>query len=119
MMIRVGMVCKKVAGRDAGKIGVVLHLDKTQVLLDGFVRRRLCGLSHIVPLGQEVKLKQNASHDDVVKALTGLGYTFPATKTRVHERKSRPLKKRVLAVQERVAQKVKVTKKEARTRKKQ
>ncbi len=69
-MIDIGKVCMKIAGRDAGKVGVVVDiLDDTYVLLDGEVRRRKCNILHLEPLGRNVQIKKNASHADVLKAL--------------------------------------------------
>ncbi len=69
-MLEIGKVCMKIAGRDAGKIGVVVDiLDDTYVLLDGEVRRRKCNILHLEPLEKSVSLKKNASHTDVLKAL--------------------------------------------------
>lgn len=69
-MLEIGKVCMKIAGRDAGKTGVVVDiLDDTYVLLDGEVRRRKCNILHLEPLGKHVDIKKNASHADVLKAL--------------------------------------------------
>lgn len=69
-MLEIGRVCMKIAGRDAGKKGIVIDiLDDNYVLLDGEVRRRKCNINHLEPLGKTVELKKNASHADVLKAL--------------------------------------------------
>ena len=69
-MLEVGKVCMKIAGRDAGKLGVVIDiLDNTYVVLDGEVRRRKCNIYHLEPLERKVDIKKNASHADVLKAL--------------------------------------------------
>ena len=69
-MFEIGKVVMKIAGRDAGKTGVIVEvLDENFVLLDGDVRRRKCNIKHIEPLSQSVSIKKGASHDDVMKAL--------------------------------------------------
>src|SRR3989338_8785228 len=69
-MLEIGRVCMKIAGRDAGKKGIVIDiLDENYVLLDGEVRRRKCNIHHLEPMAQSVELKKNASHADVLKVL--------------------------------------------------
>src|SRR3989344_38536 len=77
-MYQIGRVCMKLAGRDAGKICVIVSLDKNgRVLIDGETRRRLCNIIHLEPLDSVVKIKSGASNADVVKALHALGtYTL-------------------------------------------
>lgn len=88
-MLTVGSICMKIAGRDAGKLGVVLEvLDNTYVLLDGEVRRRKCNILHLEPLGKTVDVKKNATHADVMKAL-GLKEGKKKT-TKAKEKAARP-----------------------------
>jgi large subunit ribosomal protein L14e len=69
-MIEVGRVCFKIAGREAGKIAVIIDvLDSNYVLIDGLVRRKKCNISHLVPLGTVLKVKKNAPTADVQKAM--------------------------------------------------
>ena len=69
-MLDIGRVCMKIAGRDAGKVGVIIDvLEAPYVLIDGEVRRRKCNILHLEPLERKVEIKKNASHADVVKAL--------------------------------------------------
>jgi len=71
-MINVGRICMKTAGRESGKFCVVLD-----VLEDGFVlvtgpkaattvKRRKCSIHHIEPTPETVKIKKNASDDEVL-----------------------------------------------------
>jgi len=77
MAISIGRVCIKIAGRDAGKKGVVLDIiDKNFVLIDGETRRRKCNILHIEPLDQMIDIKKNASHDDIKKSFKELGITI-------------------------------------------
>jgi large subunit ribosomal protein L14e len=69
-MIEVGRVCFKIAGREAGKIAVIIDvLDSNYVLIDGLVRRKKCNISHLVPLGTVLKVKKNAPTADVQKVM--------------------------------------------------
>lgn len=66
----IGRVCVKLAGRDAGKKGVVIeNIKENKVLVDGEVRRRYCNIKHLYPLDKIVKISSRASHEEVVKAL--------------------------------------------------
>jgi len=52
----IGRVCMKIAGRDAGKIGVIVDtLENGFVLIDGAVRRRKCNVMHLEFLDEDVK----------------------------------------------------------------
>lgn len=69
-MLEVGKVCLKIAGRDAGKIAVIIEVLKEPfVLIDGEVRRRKCNIKHLEPTGRSVEIKKGAIHSEVVKAL--------------------------------------------------
>ncbi len=69
-MIEVGRVCIKIAGRDAGKLGVIVEvLDDKFVMIDGEVRRRKVSIKHIEPVNKIVDIKAKASHEEVLKVL--------------------------------------------------
>lgn len=69
-MLEVGRICMKIAGRDAGKLGVIVEvLDENFVLLDGEVRRRKISIKHLEPINKTVDISKGASHADVLKAL--------------------------------------------------
>jgi large subunit ribosomal protein L14e len=69
-MIEIGRLCFKVAGREAGKLAVIIDIiDKNYVLIDGLVRRKKCNIAHLVPLGTVVKVKKGASTNEVHKAM--------------------------------------------------
>jgi len=68
--MEVGRVCIKTAGRDAGNIAIVLSKPKGQyVMIDGNVRRKKCNLRHLEPTEKVIKLKENASTEDVLGAM--------------------------------------------------
>ena len=70
----VGRVIVKTAGRELARKGIILgFVDKNFILLTGAgisgVRRRKANLKHIVPLDKKIDIKENASEEDVLKAL--------------------------------------------------
>lgn len=74
MMIEIGRICIKIAGRDAGlRCVVVDDLGKGIVLIDGQTRRRKCNIKHLEPLAQKLGIKKNASHDEIAKEFKKMG----------------------------------------------
>lgn len=89
----IGQVCVKVAGRDAGKICVIIEdLGKGLVLIEGDVRRRRCNLKHLEFLDDIVRLKKGASHAEVVKVLKSYGLV--ERKGKIKPKAVRPKRKR-------------------------
>jgi len=96
-MLDIGRVCVKLAGRDAGQVGVVVDvLDKNTVLVDGQVRRRKCNVAHLEPSAKKVDVSKGASHDKVVAALKSLGIEVVERKTKAQKSK-KPAQKAVPA----------------------
>src|SRR3989344_2096156 len=93
MTIEIGRLCVKIAGRDAGKKGIVINiLDKNYVLIDGEVRRKRCNVAHIEPLDKIIKIQKDASHGDVARALKEIG--IEARQTKPKQVSEKPKKKR-------------------------
>jgi len=69
--MKVGMVCIKTKGRDAGRKVVVLSEPKEgKVLIDGpKVKRKQCNVMHLFPTSESIKIKGNETHEGVLKAL--------------------------------------------------
>lgn len=66
----IGRVCYKIAGREAGKLCVIVDAkDKKSVIIDGNVKRRLCNIAHLEPSEIVLKIKKGASTQDVHAAL--------------------------------------------------
>ena len=66
MSIEIGRLVVKIAGRDAGKKGVIIDiLDDNSVLIDGEVRRRKCNVLHLEPLKDKIDVSKNVSHDEI------------------------------------------------------
>lgn len=65
--MEIGRICVKTAGRDAGRLAIVVDtVDNKTVLIDGNVRRRKCNIMHLEPLDEILKIKKGASHSEVV-----------------------------------------------------
>ncbi|MBS3146131.1 50S ribosomal protein L14e [Candidatus Woesearchaeota archaeon] len=70
MLMSIGRLCLKTAGRDAGNIAVIIDtLDNNFVVIDGYVRRKRCNIKHLEPLDQILKIDKKASTVEVRKAL--------------------------------------------------
>ena len=92
-MIEIGRVCIKTAGRDAAKKCVVIDiLDDKFVLIDGETRRRKCNILHLEPLKAVIKVKKNASHDEVKKEFEKIDLKVRETKPK--SKTEKPGKKR-------------------------
>lgn len=117
--MKVGEVCMKIAGRDAGKVCAVVSVEKDGfVTIDGATRRRKCNPLHLESFGKFAKLKSGAKHEDVVKALKTEGYDLVERKTKKKETKVRQVKSRVVKSSEKAKKAVakpvkKVVKKKA------
>ncbi|MCK4669715.1 MAG: hypothetical protein KAT43_00820 [Nanoarchaeota archaeon] len=91
--MKIGTLCLKIAGRDAGLKCVVLSSpEKNVVLVDGETRRKKCNLKHLHSLKTVLKLKENASHAEVVSAFKELGIDLKEKKSK--PKTERPVKKR-------------------------
>lgn len=92
-MIKIGRLCMKIAGRDAGKHCLIVEvLDNKNVLIDGETRRRKCNLNHLEPLDKVAKLKKSASHYAVVEQLKKLGIEVKEKKPVQRKKKSESAK---------------------------
>ena len=76
-MFEVGRVCYKIAGRDSNLACVVVSISEKGILIDGATRRRIVNPLHIEPTLQTVAITENASTQDVVKALVEAGFNVP------------------------------------------
>ena len=92
-MIEIGRLCVKTAGRDAGlKCVIVDILDNRFVLVDGETRRRKCNILHLEPLKDSIKIKKNASHEDIKKEFEKLG--LKARETKPKQKTEKPVKQK-------------------------
>jgi len=88
-VIEVGRVCRKVAGREAGRLCVVVSIiDKNFVEATGpkeltGVRRRRVNVKHLVPLPVKLDIPEGAKDEEVIKALKGTDLYEKLQKARV------------------------------------
>lgn len=74
MVIDVGSVCVKIAGREASRYCVVVKkIDNNFVLITGpklltGVKRRKCNIMHLEPLPFKLEIKEDASDREVLEA---------------------------------------------------
>jgi len=72
--VEIGRLCVKLAGRDAGRDCLIVDtIDSNFVLVDGNTRRKRANINHLELLQQKAEIKKGASHEEVIKALEGLG----------------------------------------------
>ncbi len=91
--LEVGRLVVKIAGRDAGKIGVIVERgDKNTVLIDGQVRRKNCSISHIETLDGIIKIKPKATTEIIRKELEEL--KIPIVTMKPKQKKQKPEKTR-------------------------
>jgi len=93
-MFEVGRLCVKIAGRDAGKKAVIINvIDSRYVMIDGETRRRKCNITHLEPLKGIIKIKKDASHDEIKKEFEKLGWEVKDTKPKEAAKKPKKVRK--------------------------
>lgn len=81
VVLEVGRVCMKIAGRESGKYCVVLKkIDNAFVLVTGprlltDVKRRRCNITHLEPTQYKIEIKEEASDEEVMEAMDKAGLT--------------------------------------------
>ncbi|MBU7022292.1 MAG: 50S ribosomal protein L14e [Theionarchaea archaeon] len=75
MVMKVGRVCTKLVGREAGELCVVVDVvDRIYTVVTGpNVRRRKCNIKHLEPHTTVVSVEKGASDETVTKALENEG----------------------------------------------
>ena len=119
MTFAIGRVCRKVAGREAGRLCVILSKPQGPFLLiDGDVKRRNCNRNHLEPLSAKVEIKENASTKDVISALQNAGFELQGKKPKEKQTTSvKPVKQRKSLLKKKEEAKPEV-KKESKPKKK-
>lgn len=106
-MMEVGRLCIKIAGRESLKKCVIVKvLDDKFVMIDGQVKRRRCNVSHLEPLPEKLDIKEDASTEEVKKALSKL--KIEVTESKPKAKKEKPAKQ---IVKKEVKPKKKISKK--------
>ncbi len=79
MVLEIGTVCMKVAGREAGKYCVVLKKpEKSFVIITGprlltGVKRRKCNIEHLEPTEFKLEIKEEEGDTEVISAYEKAG----------------------------------------------
>ena len=80
MVLDIGRVCMKIAGRYSNKIAVVIKkLDDNHVLIEGNVRRKKCNIKHLEPLNKILKIKEEETGDNIRELLEKEGFKIDKT----------------------------------------
>ena len=96
-MMEIGRIIMKIAGRDAGKQGIVIDvIDDNYVMIDGQVRRRKCNIRHIEPLDKKIDINKNAAHEEVKTELKKIGIEIIEPKQKEKKEKPKKTRKSVL-----------------------
>ena len=102
----VGRVCYKIAGREAGKLCVIVDVkDRKFVIIHGNVRRKLCNVSHLEPTDIILKIKKGASTSEVHAALQKEKLEVKEKKKKEKKTAEKPKKKRKISSKEKVPKK--------------
>jgi len=74
-MFEIGRICMKTAGREAGRLCVVIAKEKEKdfVLITGpkavtRVKRRKCNFRHLEPTPLKIEIKENATDEEIAAA---------------------------------------------------
>lgn len=88
VILDVGQVCVKIAGREAGHFCVIVEKsDKNFVLIDGDVRRKRCNIMHLEPIGKTISVKKTSTLADIKKELKEVGIETSEKKPKNKEAK--------------------------------
>lgn len=101
MVLNVGRVCVKIAGRDAGKRCVIIkEIDSNYVLVDGQTRRRKVNKFHLEPIDMVLSIEEDADNKTVVAALTEAGFESSEKKSEKREQTVRPKRQKAAKAKE-------------------
>jgi large subunit ribosomal protein L14e len=96
MVLEIGRVVMKIAGRSSGKIGIVVDkIEKGFVLVDGDLKRKKYNILHLEPLDKVVKIKKGASSSEIKEILKKEGLLKEKKKKFKREKKKKEEKKEI------------------------
>ena len=78
-VIDLGRICIKTAGREKGKLCVIISNPQgNKVLISGarkyyMCKRRLCNIKHLMPTRYKIDISENASDEEIEKKLREQG----------------------------------------------
>lgn len=79
--MEIGQICIKIAGRDAGKLCIVVDNKDKKVLVDGEVRRRWINPNHIEPTIKKAEL-QTGDREEIKNVFKEMGIELIDKKTK-------------------------------------
>ncbi len=90
-MFEIGRLVVKTSGREAGlKAAIIDIVDDKFVLIDGQTKRKKCNIQHLEPLNKKIKIKKNATKEEIKKEFEKLGIIIKEKK--IKEKKIKPIK---------------------------
>ena len=106
-LFEIGRLAIKIAGRDAGRMAVVIDsIDENHVLIDGQVRRKKCNIRHLEPLPEVIKIRKEASPEEVAAEFKKIGIEVAASSPKPKtERPTKQRKVKEKPVKEKMAKK--------------
>ena len=83
--MEIGRIVVKLAGRDAGRLGVIVRLEGDRAEVTGpksltGLRRRLVNISHLEPTPYKIEISEGASDEEVLEAIEKAGLKEIMTK---------------------------------------
>src|SRR3989344_523850 len=91
-MVKIGDVVMKIAGRDAGRVGIVTEdLGKGFFMVDGDTRKKKVNVKHIEFLGKEGRVGKGSTREELRKEINNLGFKVnkhgqPRVKKELHQK---------------------------------
>ena len=95
MVVEIGTLCVKTAGRDATQFCVVVEkISDNYVLIDGNTRRKKVNISHIEPLNQKISIKESSSTKEVLEAFEKEGIEIKKSTEKKEKKEKQPQEKK-------------------------
>ena len=95
MVLDIGRICVKIAGRDAAQYcAVVEQIDDNYVLVDGNTRRKKVNKTHIEPTNLTIDIKKGASTQDVLTAFEKVGIDVEKSAEKKEQKEKQPQQKK-------------------------
>lgn len=92
-LMDIGRVCYKIAGRESGKLCVIVDTKtKNNVMVDGNVKRRLCNVSHLEPTDHVLKIKKGISTAELKELMKKEKFEVESRKEKTKVKKEKPVK---------------------------
>lgn len=91
MVVDIGRICVKTAGRDAAQYCAVVEVHgDNYVTIDGNTRRKKVNLTHLEPTNQTIDIKKGASTKDVLEAFTKIDIEVKKSAEKKEKKEKKP-----------------------------